>query len=334
VSQYSNILGIATALVILFGATSELAHAVQIDQQTPNLTIKKILNYWSEGKITNEETINFINQINEDDISIQGATLSKQNMQEPFLDSDSITYVKPNTKKSIHLESLPKWAQYDTDVVSDAIKFWKDKTGAEFYITSSAFADIELRWVKEIDKGYDGYIVAGKFIDIAVGNSNCGETWKAYDSKTVTLLVIHELGHALGIEHSTDENSIMYPFIANPKYETIDTNYSLENGGAVFIPGCTFGYTTSYVYDVKINNVDDNAGKIDMFFVPSQKEYYNYLKGEEFQFYSDKSCYELDVKSQHTNLCNKVGKGGGMLIAMPDDGSSHKMQIQVQILEK
>jgi len=72
VSQYRNILGIATALVILFGATSELAHAVQIDQQTPDLTIKKILNYWSEGKITNEETINFINHINE-----EGATTRK-----------------------------------------------------------------------------------------------------------------------------------------------------------------------------------------------------------------------------------------------------------------
>lgn len=333
-SQYRNIIGIATALVILFGATSQLAHAVQTDQQTPDWTIKKILSYWSEGKITNEETVNFINYINKDGVSSNAASLSKQNMQEPFLDNDSITKVKSNIKKSIYVESFPKWAQYDTDVILDAIKFWKDKTGAEFYVTSSPSADIKINWVKEMDKGYDGYIFAGKFIDIAVGNSNCGETWKSYDSKTVTLLVIHELGHALGIEHSTDPNSIMFPFISNPKYEIIDTLYNLENGGAVFIPGCTFGYTTSYVYDVKINNVDDHAGKIDMFFVPSQKEYYNYLEGEEFKFYSAEDCYELDVASQHTNLCNKVGKGGGMLIAMLDDGSSHKMQIQVQILEK
>jgi len=42
VSQYRNIIGIATALVILFGTTSQLAHAVQADQQTPDWTIKKI----------------------------------------------------------------------------------------------------------------------------------------------------------------------------------------------------------------------------------------------------------------------------------------------------
>jgi len=114
--------------------------------------------------------------------------------------------------------------------VQKALNYWAEGGNGKleytpvFEIVDSEKADIRIRWVEDLQKdqgvpsGVAGdaipYIVNGRFIRVditlGVGFSQWGE-WVPYSDTAMLAIAKHELGHALGLNHSNDKQDIMYP---------------------------------------------------------------------------------------------------------------------------
>lgn len=114
--------------------------------------------------------------------------------------------------------------------LEDSLKYWEEGGNGKleyipfFKIVDSENADIRITWVENPEKNKDapsgvgGYttpqVVNGRFVhvDMVLGVGDYkGTDWIQYDDETILVLAKHELGHALGLEHSNDKEDIMYP---------------------------------------------------------------------------------------------------------------------------
>jgi predicted Zn-dependent protease len=114
--------------------------------------------------------------------------------------------------------------------IEKALQYWEEGGNGKlnytpvFEIVDSENADIRITWVENLEKnesapaGVAGYttpqIENGRFVhvDMVLGVGDYkGTNWIQYDDETMLVLAKHELGHALGLEHSNDKQDIMYP---------------------------------------------------------------------------------------------------------------------------
>jgi len=122
----------------------------------------------------------------------------------------------------VFVDELPRYAKnYAGNVVFDTTEFWKKNLPKkQFYIAENeGEADIIIKWVRDFGSFNDhiGYSYM-KLIEVGLGDSICYDKWKEYNSNYLTAIMIHEFGHALGLEHSDNPDAVMYPKI-NPNFE-------------------------------------------------------------------------------------------------------------------
>ena len=138
-----------------------------------------------------------------------------------LLSNKSVKFSYETTKNVyyIFVNGLPSYAKnYAGNVVYDATEFWKENLPKkQFYIAKNENdADIMIQWVRDFG-GFNEHIGYSymRIIEVGLGDSNCYDTWKEYDSNYLTTIMSHEIGHAMGFEHSTNPEALMYPTI-NP----------------------------------------------------------------------------------------------------------------------
>jgi len=56
-------------------------------------------------------------------------------------------------------------------------------------------------------------------VEVAIGSYGCDGSFQLFGVDTVELIMTHELGHSIGLGHSTTSpENIMYPSISNTDY--------------------------------------------------------------------------------------------------------------------
>ena len=114
--------------------------------------------------------------------------------------------------------------------LSNSFKYWEQQeltsndekpVKIHFVVTKSkSEANLWVTWVvRDIGENVLGHANLGKgVIEVALGGYGCDGGFQLFDVDTVEIIMTHELGHGIGLVHSTDRENIMYPSINETKY--------------------------------------------------------------------------------------------------------------------
>ena len=131
----------------------------------------------------------------------------------------------------IYINKQPSGLPLDhVGTLKNSFKYWEDKeftsndgkpAKIHFVTTKSkAEANLWVTWVvRDIGENVLGHANLGKgVIEVALGGYGCDGNFQLFDVETVEIIMTHELGHGVGLKHSTNTESIMYPTIKEVKY--------------------------------------------------------------------------------------------------------------------
>ncbi|MDQ1251129.1 MAG: hypothetical protein QG646_198 [Euryarchaeota archaeon] len=175
-------------------------------------------------------------------------------------DSDNIypktlEYPWDHSPIAVYIDNKNLPPHYNPDYyvqIEKALNYWEKGGNGKlnytpmFKIVDSEKADIRITWVDNLEKnlsapaGVGGYTTPTienmrfEHVDMVLGVGDYKEAnWIQYDDSTMLILAKHELGHALGLEHSNDKNDIMYPDYKQQN----NLNSFLEDNSPLMIAG-------------------------------------------------------------------------------------------------
>ena len=111
---------------------------------------------------------------------------------------------------------------------NNSLKFWQQEEFSvneqlavvEFsYTNLKSEANVWVTWViRDLGEGVLGHAHLGKgVVEVALGDYECDGSFQLYDVESVEKIMTHELGHSVGLQHSSDSSNIMYSTL-KPKY--------------------------------------------------------------------------------------------------------------------
>ena len=231
----------------------------------------------------------------------------------------------------VYVDPLPPWADYASNAMYLSTEAWKEANpGLEFYQSDNpSSADFTVQWVRDFGGEHVGYAYGDQFIEVGLGDSNCGSQWNPYSERHISHIMQHEIGHIFGHVHNDDPNSIMYPIALNLEYGLVEETYRLAEGYGQFVGFCTIKDLTSYWFS--ISTTDETYG-FDYYVVPSVDEFQKWAEGKPFQHYSGLDCFGEDWLSI-SGTCKGVSFGSGIMIIMDSELTTPLETITVQQFE-
>ena len=208
----------AVASVLFLASVLLLPTSIPAKAEPMPKWINDVVIMWVEKKITDKEFSDAFQYLSDKKIiSISGS--DTEQISDYRKHQNKITDHYGVKKYFVYAEPVPVWAPSAKDSVAEAINFWQSHTDVQFsYADSIKHTTVIIKWIKEADGPYAGYVINGKIIEIGLGDSDCGK-WQPYDTKFLSSLVKHELGHAIGFQHNSDQNNIMHQQISFPRYD-------------------------------------------------------------------------------------------------------------------
>ena len=257
----------------------------------------------------------------------QGVVIYNNANPEKTLPSDWVARVDNSKTYSIFIENSPSWSKDLSVEVDEALEYWHSTANIKFEVVDApAFGITSINWERELRNGYDGYVVGQTNVSIGLGSSDCDGKWKPYSSESIKNILIHELGHTVGLGHAISKSNIMYPMIQDAKFAPLEQSITIPQDESVFIKGCSFSADPVYRYNVQVSD-SKNA---DIFFVPSIDEKYKVDSGMTFDYYSDINC--LGVEKSYLKGACKVADSAGMLII--NSGNQGTISLKLHLEEQ
>ena len=139
---------------------------------------------------------------------------------------DEIYHIRYN----VFINDQPDGLPLDhVDTLDESFAFWVEKeftaqdgkmVKVNFKPTMKHEANLWVTWVvRDIGQNVLGHANLGKgVVEVALGGFNCDGSFQLFHVDTVKTIMTHELGHGIGLKHSSDSENIMYPTIKETKY--------------------------------------------------------------------------------------------------------------------
>ena len=108
--------------------------------------------------------------------------------------------------------------QIPLNALHKALDAWKS-LNPNLNFVESVDPDIEIRWQVYASKTHSGLATCNSalfgilnhcVLDISVGNEDCSGNYVQNDENMVSNIIMHEIGHAIGLAHSADKTHLMY----------------------------------------------------------------------------------------------------------------------------
>jgi hypothetical protein len=130
--------------------------------------------------------------------------------------------IPKNEQKIIYysIQSVPDLPdkQIPLNALHKALNAWKSLNPNLDFIESDNPV-IEIRWQVYASETHSGLATCNSILfgilnhcvlDISVGNEDCNGNYVQNDENMVSNIIMHEIGHAIGLGHSTDKTHLMY----------------------------------------------------------------------------------------------------------------------------
>ena len=131
--------------------------------------------------------------------------------------------------------------------LTNSFKMWEDmefnandgkKVKINFVTTNTKTnANLWVTWVvRDLGEGVLGHANLGKgIVEVALGGYGCDGNFQLFHVNTVEYIMTHELGHGIGLRHSEDPNSILFPSMKNTQYAywMLDVDKKINTGSIV-----------------------------------------------------------------------------------------------------
>lgn len=115
-------------------------------------------------------------------------------------------------------------------------------------------SNVMVSWIKDFGEHRIGTALP-QHLNIGYGFSDCFGEWQSFDKETITRIIMHEIGHSLGFDHSTDKNNVMYEKGTGmrydyPWYHDGYTDFKFEDSDGTVLDLCK----GEYLIEIEIEN--------------------------------------------------------------------------------
>jgi len=184
--------------------------------------------------------------------------------------------------------------QIPVDALMKAIENW-EKSNPNLEFIQSENSNIEIRWQKYASTTHTGLatcnsvlfgILSHCVLDISIGAEDCNSNFVQNDENMVVNILMHEIGHALGLGHTSEENHLMY--------STESPEINFDTKGYVVPDRLEELYVGQKLLLVQEKKIQSEIEALDIKIKREQSQYDEYYK--QYEFYEGKTLSQEDYK--------------------------------------
>jgi len=205
--------------------------------------------------------------------------------------------------------------QIPVNALKKAIEMWEANNPNLEFIQSEN-SNIEIRWQVYASPTHVGLatcnsvlfgILSHCVLDISVGADDCNDNFIQDDENMVANILMHEIGHALGLGHTSEEGHLMF--------STQSPQISYDTNGYVVPDRFEEFYVGQRALLQQEKEIRAELGLLDVKISREQSQYDEYYK--QYEYYEGKELSQSDYEKAQ-KIFNKVNSEADKLNAMID----------------
>jgi predicted Zn-dependent protease with MMP-like domain len=177
--------------------------------------------------------------------------------------------------------------QIPINALKKAVDTW-ERYNPNLEFIESKNSNIEIKWQKYASSTHTGLatcntvlfgILSHCVLDISIGAQDCNSNFVQNDENMVVNILMHEIGHAMGLGHTSEENHLMYS-TESPEINYDTKGYSIPERFEELYVGQKLMLSQEKEIESQIKLLDDKIAR-------EESQYDEYYK--QYEFYEGKT---------------------------------------------